>query len=193
LVRTLAGEALFVARLLTGEMPQDIETVFTAAGLSLFPRKKGDLKTACSCPDSSNPCKHIAAVYYLLGEEFDRDPFLLFRLRGLDREELLERLAQMGAGEPDAEAAEAAEPEAEREVPTTEALPAAPESFWAPGSVPGEVYGEVEVARVSAAWPKRLGNFPFWRGSERFLAALEPVYRKAARQGLATFLGERTD
>ena len=44
-----------------------------------FPRKLGDLKTDCSCPDWSNPCKHIAAVYYLLGEEFDRDPFLLFR------------------------------------------------------------------------------------------------------------------
>jgi len=96
LVRALSGQALFTAKLLAGEMPQDIEQVFGEAGLSLFPEKLRDLQTSCSCPDDSNPCKHIAAVYYLLGEEFDRDPFLLFRLRGLDREELMERLGSAG-------------------------------------------------------------------------------------------------
>src|SRR5215471_10275517 len=89
LIEVLSGQALFAAKLLAGEMPQDIEQVFGEAGLSLFPEKLRDLQTECSCPDYSNPCKHIAAVYYLLGEEFDRDPFLLFRLRGLGREELL--------------------------------------------------------------------------------------------------------
>ena len=84
-----AREAIFAAKLLAGEMPQEIEQIFTRAGLSLFPAKLRDLETNCSCPDWSNPCKHIAAVYYLLGEEFDRDPFLIFRLRGLSREELI--------------------------------------------------------------------------------------------------------
>jgi uncharacterized Zn finger protein len=88
LVKALGGQALFVAKLLADEMPQDIETVFKDAGLSLFPGQRADLTTACSCPDWSNPCKHIAADYYLLGEEFDRDTFLIFRLRGLSREEL---------------------------------------------------------------------------------------------------------
>ena len=74
-----------VAKLLAGEMPHDIERVFNQADVSLFPQKHDDLRTSCSCPDEANPCKHIAAVYYLLGEEFDRDPFLLFRLRGLDQ------------------------------------------------------------------------------------------------------------
>src|SRR5262249_59266922 len=91
-VAALKQQALFTAKLLAGEMPQDIEQVFRDAKLSLFPEKKGDLTTECSCPDWSNPCKHIAAVYYLLGGEFDRDPFLLFPLRGLDREGLLRRL-----------------------------------------------------------------------------------------------------
>src|SRR5262249_52716413 len=80
-IRELAGLALFAAKLLAGEMPQDIEKLFQDAGLSLFPEKLRDLTTKCSCPDLSNPCKHIAAVYYLLGEEFDRDPFLIFKLR----------------------------------------------------------------------------------------------------------------
>ena len=90
----LARQAIFAAKLLAGEMPQDIETVFEEAGLSLFPAKLGDLETDCSCPDWSNPCKHIAAVYYLLGEEFDRDPFLIFTLRGMDRDELVALLGK---------------------------------------------------------------------------------------------------
>ena len=59
------------------------------------------MKTRCSCPDSSNPCKHIAAVYYLLGEEFDRDPFLIFALRGMSREALMARLEASAAREAD--------------------------------------------------------------------------------------------
>ena len=90
LLKALAGQALFAAKLLAGEMPQDIEEVFKAIeAVAVSPAKHGDLTTACSCPDWSNPCKHIAAVYYLLGEEFDRDPFLIFRLRGMTRDELL--------------------------------------------------------------------------------------------------------
>ena len=93
LAEGLSRQAIFLAKLLVGEMPQDVEQVFKDAGLSLFPEKLRDLSTDCSCPDDSNPCKHIAAVYYLLGEEFDRDPFLLFRLRGLEREKLMEMLS----------------------------------------------------------------------------------------------------
>jgi uncharacterized Zn finger protein len=185
-VQALAGQALFAAKLLAGEMPQEVEKVFDDAGLSLFPQKLKDLKTSCSCPDYSNPCKHIAAVYYLLGEEFDRDPFLLFKLRGLDREELVARLSAIDrpAAAAAAEAAGAAEVGAEP-------LPAEPGAFWSAGDLPEDLFGEVRVPPASAAWPRRLGSFPFWRGGERFLDALEGVYRQAAQQGLAAFLGER--
>jgi uncharacterized Zn finger protein len=186
LVKALSGQALFAAKLLAGEMPQDIEQVFKGAGLSLFPEKKGDLKTSCSCPDMSNPCKHIAAVYYLLGEEFDRDPFLIFRLRGLSREELFARLNEASP------AAAPAAAEAEAPAPAAEPLPADPKAFWSGGSLPDDLFSDVQPPPVSAAWPRRLGNFPFWRGQERFLDALEPVYRAAARQGLETFLGGHT-
>jgi uncharacterized Zn finger protein len=181
LLKALSGQARFAAKLLAGEMPQDIEQVFTEAGLSLFPTKKGDLKTSCSCPDYSNPCKHIAAVYYLLGEEFDRDPFLLFRLRGLDREELFARLHVSDAPAPTAE-------EAAR--PAEEPLPVDPKAFWNGGTLPEDLYGDLQRPPVSAAWPRRLGNFPFWRGQEHFLDALVPVYRAASERGLKTFLGE---
>ena len=74
LEKTLVGKPIYAASLLAGEMPQDIEEAFKQAGVPLFPETSRDLATDCSCPDWSNPCKHIAAVYYLLGEEFDRDP-----------------------------------------------------------------------------------------------------------------------
>src|SRR5438128_9744848 len=88
---------MYAAKLTSGEMPNDIETVFRSASLSLFPEKRKDLKTDCSCPDWSNPCKHVAAVYYLLGEEFDRDPFLIFKMRGLARDELVGLLGKPAA------------------------------------------------------------------------------------------------
>ena len=182
-IKALSGQALFTAKLLAGEMPLDIEEVFTKAKLSLFPGKQADLKTECSCPDWSNPCKHVAAVYYLLGEEFDRDPFLLFRLRGLGREELLRRLSATEPAEGSADAAPtaAAEPAAP--------LPAEPSAFWPGGGVPDDLFGEVETPPASAAWLRRLGNFPFWRGEALLRNALEPVYAEAARRGMDTFLG----
>ena len=96
----LAQEVVFLARLLAGEMPTDIERAFDQAGLSLFPAHRQPA-TSCSCPDPSNPCKHIAAVYYLLGEEFDRDPFLIFRLRGMPARSCCVSWSDGGDGAPD--------------------------------------------------------------------------------------------
>ncbi|HEX7316144.1 MAG TPA: SWIM zinc finger family protein [Pyrinomonadaceae bacterium] len=194
LAQALSGEAIFAAKLLAGEMPQEIEQVFTRSGLSLFPAKLRDMETNCSCPDWSNPCKHIAAVYYLLGEEFDRDPFLLFRLRGMSREELIELLDAAGVGDIHETHAHQAHP-ATSELPR-EPLAADGNAFWRGGDLPADLFGEVNAPPVNAALPKRLGGFPFWRGTERFLEALEPVYTQASARGLDVFLdsvpGDRT-
>ena len=85
----MVEQPIIAASLLSGRMPDNIEDTFRSVGLSMFPDRRDDLETDCSCPDWSNPCKHVAAVYLLLGEEFDRDPFLIFRMRGMDREDLL--------------------------------------------------------------------------------------------------------
>ena len=91
-IDTLGQQALYSAQLLAGEMPDDIERVFTSNGLSLFPFTLADVKSKCSCPDPKNPCKHIAAVYYQLGDFFREDPFVLFQLRGRTKEQILEAL-----------------------------------------------------------------------------------------------------
>ena len=88
----LAGQAIYSAKLLAGEMPADIESVFQSVDLSLFPRSLDDIYFECSCPDSGNPCKHAAAVYYLLAEQIDADPFVLFHLRGRTRDQVLAAL-----------------------------------------------------------------------------------------------------
>ncbi|MDM8527629.1 SWIM zinc finger family protein [Anaerolineales bacterium HSG24] len=91
-IESLFNQAIFTAQLLNGDMPDEIESVFKAARVSLFPDKKNELNTNCSCPDWANPCKHIAAAYYLLGEQFDDDPFMIFRLRGRSKDDLLQIL-----------------------------------------------------------------------------------------------------
>ena len=139
--------------------------------ISLFPEKLKDLETDCSCPDWSNPCKHIAAVYYLLGEEFDRDPFLIFKLRGMDRDELLGMMDISSV--PDDIALDnyllGSDQEQETGPPfPPEPLPCDPELFWRQdkGSYPDTT--EVFIPTIPGTQVKRLGGFPLWRGKGEF-------------------------
>jgi len=88
----LASKAVFLAFLLSGEMPHDIESLYINLGLSLFPETSKDINTHCTCPDVANPCKHIAAVHYILADTFDENPFFIFKLRGRDKNEVLKIL-----------------------------------------------------------------------------------------------------
>ena len=116
----LAGQALFRAKLLAGEMPHEIEDVFAECGTPLFPRSAADLDMHCSCPDWGVPCKHLAAVCYVLAEEFDRDPFAMLAWRGKARDELLAALRKVRAGRP----------EPDLEVAQAPPLPESAEEFW---------------------------------------------------------------
>jgi uncharacterized Zn finger protein len=107
LEHALASSAWYLAKLLAGEMPDDIEEVFTGVGLSLFPTRVADLTMDCTCPDWEVPCKHLAAVFYLLAETFDDDPFTILAWRGRERADLLANLnAARGDGPAAADAAE---------------------------------------------------------------------------------------
>ncbi|MEH2241177.1 SWIM zinc finger family protein [Nostoc sp.] len=96
-IETMSQRAIFAAKLLAGEMPQNIEEVFTANGLSIFPFTLADVQSKCSCPDKANPCKHIGALYYQLGDRFSEDPFVLFQLRGRTKEQILSDLRKLGS------------------------------------------------------------------------------------------------
>jgi len=191
LAKKLSSQAIFASKLLAGQMPENIEDAFKSAGLSLFPGKGKDLETDCSCPDWSNPCKHIAAVYYLLGEEFDRDPFLIFKLRGIEREKFIALLSEepreKGQPSPKSKAPETMEPEPAP--PEPEPISAEPSSFWGQRENQDCNLGEVIIPETRAALAKRLGSFPFWRGEENFMTALEKIYQRASDAGMEIFLG----
>ena len=191
LARHLTNQAIYAASLLAGRMPENIEEVFREADLTLFPEKHGELMTGCSCPDWSNPCKHVAAVYYLLGEEFDRNPFLIFKLRGIEREELVDFLGGKKTKTKAKKKKRAASKEKEKSQIKPEPLSSKPEDFWGHSSKKEDLGIETGIPPVSATLPKQLGNFPFWRGAERFFPWLEEIYQKASPAGLSIFLGER--
>ncbi|GAA4709834.1 SWIM zinc finger family protein [Phytohabitans rumicis] len=97
----LAGQAIYSARLLAGDVPPELEELLAAQGTPLFPQAVADLSMRCSCPDQAVPCKHLAATFYLLAEEFDADPFQILHWRGRSRPALLARLrALRGSDEP---------------------------------------------------------------------------------------------
>jgi len=194
----MATQAIFAAKLLSGEMPPNIEEAFAAAKVNLFPVSHGDLETECSCPDYSNPCKHIAAVYYLLGEQFDADPFLLFRLRGKSKDEIIAMLrARRTTAEP------AAAPVAEKKRKAREAaepvVPLVPlekclDRFWDAVDNLEDFVVKIEAPTVDAVPIKRLGapgRFA-WRDSKvDFIALFARAYKGLTKASLDTALGSQ--
>jgi len=198
----------------------DIEEIFDKFGASLFPKSSKDIKTECSCPDWSNPCKHIAAVLYLLAEEFDRDAFLILKLRGLEREELMslidkeadgifsyvkqEQIEKLPGikrkktgetkdeknGKPQKVKTQIAdknikEPSEKLKEQVSEPLRTDTGIFWNGTDETENTSGEIQKPQINAALPKRLGNFPFWRGNEQFLKIMETIYTRASESSTA--------
>ena len=162
----LLEKPIFAALLLGNEMPRDIESVFKDEGLSLFPEGEKDMETSCSCPDWSNPCKHIAAVFYLMGEAFDNDPFLLFKIRGMEKEVFIKALRSN-------------EEEDKRVMIEPEPLPADYNKFWGQDRSFDRAIS-IMPADLHAAMPKRLGTIPFWRSERDFIGEMEAIYKNAS-------------
>lgn len=158
-IDALAERAIFTAQLLAGEMPQEIEEAFAAAGVSLFPDKREELETDCSCPDWANPCKHVAAAHYILGEQFDEDPFLLFRLRGRSQEQIIAALrARRSTGEP-TQLAEAGVDYITDEPATP--LEATLDNFWTMGQALTQFATHIKPPLTPRPVLKRLGQPAF--------------------------------
>lgn len=168
-ISTIAEHPAFAASLLSGEMPLEMEEQFRSEGISLFPQKRKDLKTSCSCPDSSNPCKHIAAVFYLMAEAFDENPFLLFSLRGMEREDFLAKLQ-----------GEVPQDQPEKVSLPIEPLPEDIDLFWKGAKIDRNTEAFSASPNIHGSLPKRLGNLPFWRAEESFQKTMEEIYKKAS-------------
>ncbi|WP_435826627.1 SWIM zinc finger family protein [Micromonospora inaquosa] len=149
----LAGQAFFSARLLAGDLPDELEELFVAAGAPLFPAAVDELNQRCNCPDFAVPCKHLAATFYLLAEAFDADPFELLHWRGRSRAELLDALRA-------------------RRVAATGATPPADEPSERDGAVSAaDVVAPVGAARALTG----LSATPLAEAADRFWSAPVPL------------------
>ena len=161
IAEAIRSQPMTLGRLLAGDLPVEVGELFRAEGIPLFPqaeprgktpegRRIWDVSMRCSCPDWSRPCKHMAAVLLLLGEEVARRPAALLALRGVDVEELVP---------PDAP-----------EGPSTPASSVCPERSGWRASAP---------ATGGALLVRRLGALPYWRGTARCVETLEKMQSRA--------------
>ena len=84
LLSEIRDNPAILAQLLNRQLPPELTEFTKKRDIQLFPHSFRDLDMGCSCPDHAVPCKHIAAVIYVIANEIDRNPFLVFQLKGLD-------------------------------------------------------------------------------------------------------------
>jgi len=191
-IAALARRPDLAASLLAGEMPHDIDEVFAKARASLFPTAPNHLRLHCTCPDWVDVCKHVGATCYLLGEQLDEDPFLLFRLRGRGQDEVMAGLRRRVGGGSGADAdanpagahdaddaappATPAAPGPSAAHPAAAATPLDPAGFWSAPETPPRI--DLPAERPDLSLLRRLG--PFTALDDDLVARLGPVYRAVA-------------
>jgi uncharacterized Zn finger protein len=188
-IAALAEKAQFSAELLAGQMPQQIDEAFRGAGTSLFPKQRADLVTSCSCPDWGDPCKHVAATHYVLGEALDRDPFLLFELRGRTKDQVLDALRAARGTDVGSASKSRAKKGAARESASVFAAPEVakvalgklkPGEYDQPREALPALHFSFDAPLSPAAVLRQLGAPAGWDSQETPADVLEPLVRAAA-------------
>ncbi len=179
----LGSKASLVSKLLLGEVPDNIEEAFAQLNLHLLPHSRQDFNTSCSCPDWSNPCKHIAGVYYLVASELDQDPFLLFELRGISRSKLQQELAKSPLGKVLSSAIDTEEIPVEpveslytRTERVQVSASFSSKEFWLGDKRLPQKVDPASSASISASVAKKGGDFPpFWKKDGSFIELMEEL------------------
>lgn len=182
----LGSKASLISKLLINEIPDNIEEAFSDLNLHLLPHNREDFQTDCSCPDWTNPCKHIAGVYYLVSSKLDHDPFLLFELRGISRAKLQEELAKSALGKVLSSALNVEEIPIEPTQsyytqPRKVALiaPCSPKEFWLGDKRLPQTIEVESNPSIPALLVKKGGDFPpFWKKDISFLEVMEELYER---------------
>jgi uncharacterized Zn finger protein len=186
-IRQIASRADLITKLLMNEMPDTIEDAFSRLGLHLLPHSERDFETSCSCPDWANPCKHIAGVYYLLASALDNDPFLMFELRGLSRNDLHTELARSPLGKIlasalDAEGEPLVEPVTSYYTPPIREpneVVASHKEFWTGAKRLPSPITNASQPGVPALLIKKQGDYPtFWHKDLSFISVMEELYER---------------
>jgi uncharacterized Zn finger protein len=198
----MAAKAQFSAELLAGRMPAAIDEAFGVANASLFPRARAELVTSCSCPDSGDPCKHVAATHYVLGEALDSDPFLLFELRGRTKERVLDalRAARHAPATPArksrAKTAHASGKPSEAhapEIPSVKLGKLTAATYDPPRAALPALQFSFEEPVAHGAMLRQLGAPAGWQNTATLEASFSPLVRAAAETARRLALGEPPD
>lgn len=187
----IGSRAGYISRLLFNEMPDEIEQPLAELGIHLLPVSADEIDSDCSCPDLVGPCKHVAALCWLLAGRIDQDPFLLFELRGLPRTELIERLRATPLGSALAASLDDVPPAPQpsssfftRPAPLPLPDTVSPHAFWrGQRKLPAGVEPPAPAA-VSGILIRKGGDFPpFWHKDESFVEVMDALYAQVRKKG----------
>jgi len=152
-MEVITEDPVFLSRLLARQLPHDLAAALDRRGIALFPRSWHDMQASCSCPDHAMPCKHIAAVIYLIANEIDKNPFLVFDLHG---QNLLDMLEARGFG---------------TSQPLEDEIPSLPKIIQ---SLPGQA--ETAEGNISAMPPLDFSAIPDCQRELRSLLSPDPLF-----------------
>lgn len=195
IIQSMAKNASFVSKLLLNEVPENIESSFRTVNKNLLPHSESDFKTSCSCPDYSNPCKHIAGLCYRFASELDEDPFLIFELRGLTQDKLHQELAKTPLGRALIAGLKTKEL---TPIPITSYYTRPQKNqfnsatslkeFWQGKTITPPPLSETRETNISGILVKKAGDFPeFWHRDISFIATMEELYQRVKTKNRDVF------
>jgi uncharacterized Zn finger protein len=195
IIKHLCSRASFVSKLVMGEMPDNIDVSMKTLRINLLPNDDRDFNTDCSCPDWANPCKHVAGVCNRLASLLDQDPFLIFELRGLSREELRKELLKSPLGKVLASSldSDSLEPVVSdsyfsRPSPVDKITSTTVNQYWKPTQPLPSRMEPTTTSPLSAVLIKKGGNYPpFWHKDNSFIDTMEEFYERVKTKNKAVF------
>ncbi|MDR1966088.1 MAG: hypothetical protein LBQ36_05215, partial [Synergistaceae bacterium] len=181
--RRLCEKAICKAMLLSGEAPPELGDIFRSSGVLLSLDGFSGSQMLCGCSESDAVCKHILAVVYVASVAFDRDPFLLLKFRGFEKEELIEvfcaPLAHPGARLSDADIPSGPMGCGGETGDASAGHPPAPSAaFYGSPELPKEL-NRLASRPPMAASPMPRSDFPLWKGDVPFDESVAPYFKSA--------------
>ena len=194
IIKEIANNPTWLMKLFMRQMPDDIEEAFLPFKKHLLPSSSRDIVSECSCPDWANPCKHIAGVYFKVAELLDQNPFILFELRGLKINEIIDELSATPLGKAlskellkEKQTAARIEPVFSKykmpernKVTGSKKMVCSYKEFWHGKPVKPP---EPQKPKLPALLIKKEGDYPpFWPRNNSFLLAMEEIYNYVVRK-----------
>ncbi len=206
-IDALGSQAIFAAQLLAGDMPPEIEATFASAGVSLLPKSRAEMVHDCSCCTlddggggvTDEQCRPLVTTYLALGEMLNDDPWLLFRLRGRDRQQILRELRELrnrnSAADPQAsptlershavgEPAIYRPESSEQTAAEVEPLTAMADHFWGKSKPLTEFPHFIAPPAINLTLLRRLGPLPLSTDGAAVSDQLRDIYHLVTQAGL---------